>query len=53
MKIKIWGVFLLLILLTACAPTKKIKNWVSNPSIQKGGNTDLDRLASDASDNHL
>ncbi|MBL7204633.1 MAG: hypothetical protein ISS63_09905 [Desulfobacteraceae bacterium] len=38
MKIKIWSVLFLLILFTACAPTKKIKNWVSNPSVQKGGN---------------
>ncbi len=38
MKIKIWSVLFLLILLTACAPTKKIKNWISNPSVQKGGN---------------
>lgn len=38
MKIKIWSVLVLLIVLTACAPTKKIKNWVSSPSVQKGGN---------------
>jgi len=38
MKIKIWSVLFLFILLTACAPTKKIKNWVSSPSVQKGGN---------------
>jgi len=38
MKIKIWSVIFLLILLIACAPTKKIKNWISNPSVQKGGN---------------
>ena len=38
MKIKSWSVIFLLILLTACAPTKKIKNWVSSPSVQKGGN---------------
>jgi len=38
MKIKIWSIVFLLILLTACAPTKKIKNWISSPSVQKGGN---------------
>jgi hypothetical protein len=38
MKIKIWRILLLIILLTACAPTKKIRNWVSSPSVQKGGN---------------
>ena len=38
MKIKIWGVLFFLILFTACAPTKKIKNWISSPSVQKGGN---------------
>ncbi len=38
MKIKICKVLVLLIVLTACAPTKKIKNWVSSPSVQKGGN---------------
>jgi len=38
MKIKIWSVFFLLIILTACSPTKKIKDWVSSPSVQKGGN---------------
>ena len=38
MKIKIWSVLFLLILLTACAPTKKIKDWISSPSVQKGGN---------------
>ena len=38
MKIKIWSVLFLFILLTACAPTKKIKNWVSSPSVQEGGN---------------
>jgi len=38
MKIKIWSVLFILILFTACAPTKKIKNWVSSPSVQKGGN---------------
>ena len=35
MKMKIWGVLILLVLFTACAPTKKIKNWISNPSVQK------------------
>ncbi|MBW2204347.1 MAG: hypothetical protein JRF52_09695 [Deltaproteobacteria bacterium] len=38
MKIKIWSVLFILILFTACAPTKKIKNWISSPSVQKGGN---------------
>jgi len=38
MKIKIGCVLFFLILMTACAPTKKIKNWVSSPSVQEGGN---------------
>ncbi|MBW1852989.1 MAG: hypothetical protein JRJ15_16565 [Deltaproteobacteria bacterium] len=38
MKIKIWSVLFILILFTACAPTKKIRNWISSPSVQKGGN---------------
>ena len=42
MRIKIWSVLFLLILLTACAPTKRIKNWVSSPSVQEEGNRSFD-----------
>lgn len=38
MKFKIWIVLFLISLLTACAPTKRIKDWVSSPSVQEAGN---------------
>jgi hypothetical protein len=42
MKTRWWSYFLLLILLTACAPEKGVRDWTSIPSVQAGQNRFFD-----------
>ena len=39
MKIRIWSVIFLSVLLVSCASAKRIKGWMSSPSIQTGENS--------------
>jgi hypothetical protein len=38
MKMRVWSVIFILAILVSCAPEKRIKNWMSDPSVQTGEN---------------